>query len=448
MEGGNPAIRTLLFLVLLMINGVFSGNEAAYGELNESRVQKKAEEGNKKAARVLKILQAPGNFRNAAALVVTSVAMIAGAFIVHLFYTMARDAVWAGFSQVDPKLTAAVTGIVITAVLIFVILIFGTIVPRKIGAKYSEKWALSTVGIIRFFMIVLCPFTKFMMVFSGLIVRIFGVDPKDDDENLTEEEIMQMVSEGHEQGVLEASEAKMIGNIMEFDEKEVSDIMTHRRKIVGVDVDMNVEQAAALILNERFSRYPVYEGDIENIIGILYQKDILRAMLEGDRKQLDIRAIMREPFFVTDTQSLSTLFKAMQQKKVHMAVVIDEYGQTAGIVAMEDILEEIVGNIFDEYDLDECEFQKIGVDTWLMKGTAALEDVSELLGVDFEEEEFDTLNGLLISRLERIPAESEHPSLTICGWLFKVKTIKNNIIEEVYVIRVKDELGLASEGEK
>ena len=259
---------------------------------------------------------------------------------------------------------------------------------------------------------------------------------------------MQMVSEGHEQGVLEASEAKMIGNIMEFDEKEVSDIMTHRRKIVGVDVDMNVEQAAALILNERFSRYLVYEGDIENIIGILYQKDILRAMLEGDRKQLDIRAIMREPFFVPDTQSLSTLFKAMQQKMVHMAVVIDEYGQTAGIVAMEDILEEIVGNIFDEYDLDECEFQKIGVDTWLMKGTAALEDVSELLGVDFEEEEFDTLNGLLISRLERIPAESEHPSLTICGWLFKVKTIKNNIIEEVYVIRVKDELGLASEGEK
>lgn len=173
---------------------------------------------------------------------------------------MARDAVWAGFSQVDPKLTAAVTGIVITAVLIFVILIFGTIVPRKIGAKYSEKWALSTVGIIRFFMIVLCPFTKFMMVFSGLIVRIFGVDPKDDDENLTEEEIMQMVSEGHEQGVLEASEAKMIGNIMEFDEKEVSDIMTHRRKIVGVDVDMNVEQAAALILNERFPDTPSMRG--------------------------------------------------------------------------------------------------------------------------------------------------------------------------------------------
>jgi len=269
----------------------------------------------------------------------------------------------------------------------------------------------------------------FFKRFSNGFARMFGVS---DEPEQVEEELKQMVTEGHEKGILEEDEAKMINNIFEFSDKEVSDIMTHRRHVVGLKADMKVSEAARCIMKESFSRFPVYEEDIDNIVGILHIKDILGALVARD-ENLSLRQIMREPYFVPDTQNIDNLFKDMQQKKMHMAIVVDEYGQTAGVVAMEDILEEIVGNIFDEYDLEENYILKKADGTYLMKGFAPLDEIERALDVDFGENDFDTLNGLLIAELEHIPSEDEKVSVDIAGCRFSVLSVKNNMISEVKV---------------
>lgn len=437
MEDGHPAIRIVVFVLLLAIDALFSGSEAALGGLNESKLEKKAGEGNKKARRILKLVNTPVSFLNAIELVVTSVAMIVGAYVGKILYILAEGAGGRGFFEACPRFGTAVFSVLATLVLIYLVLVIGIVVPKRVASKNSEKWAFATINLVAFCMVIVWPFTKLVTLTSNIIVRLFGIDPKASEESVTEEEIIMMVSEGHEQGVLEANEAEMINNIFEFNDKEVSDIMTHRRKIVGVDVDMDISEAASLMLKERFSRYPVYEGDIENIIGILHLKDLMRAIMEEDRTPENIREIMRQPYYVPDTQNIDSLFKEMQQKKMHMAIVIDEYGQTAGIVAMEDILEEIVGNIFDEYDVDESYIQPLCEDSWIIRGIAPLDEVGDVLGVEsLDEGEFDTLNGLLVSRLEHIPSDEEKASVETAGYRFEVLSVKNNMIQEVKVTNI------------
>lgn len=271
----------------------------------------------------------------------------------------------------------------------------------------------------------------FSRVFEGMGRLLHG-------EAVTEEEIIMMVSEGHEQGVLEADEAEMINNIFEFGEKSVAEIMTHRKDVIGVDVTMGIEEAARMMLTENFSRYPVYEDDIENIIGLLNIKDTMRAIMLGDAAEATIRTIMRQPYYVPDSKNIDDLFREMQQKKIQMAIVIDEYGQTAGIIAMEDILEEIVGSIQDEYDEEEHLIVENGKNCWIMSGLAPLDEVGEVLELDFEDCDFDTLNGLIISELERIPAEDEHDSVLYENFRFDVLQVKNNMIQEIKVTKLDD----------
>jgi len=264
---------------------------------------------------------------------------------------------------------------------------------------------------------------------GSAIRRVFHFKAAD---GVTEEEIISMVSEGHEQGVLEESEAEMIHNIFELGDKDVSDIMTHRKSIIGIDANTALEEAAHIMLDERFSRYPVYEGDIDNVIGILHLKDVMRSLMNEEETKT-IREIIREPYFVPNTQNVDVLFKEMQHKKVHMAVVIDEYGQTDGIVAMEDFIEEIVGNILDEYDIDEEFIRETGNHTYIMRGLTPLEAIEDVLDIKFEEKDFDTLNGLIISKLERIPISGETTVIELYKYRFEVISVENNMIQYVAV---------------
>lgn len=262
-------------------------------------------------------------------------------------------------------------------------------------------------------------------------------------ENVTEEDIMTMVNEGHEQGVLETSEAKMITNIFEFDDKEAGDIMTHRKNIIALDGSMAVQEAARYVLTEgKNSRFPVYGKDLDDIIGTVHMRDILvHAVNPQEARQAiaNVPGVMRHAHFIPETRNLNSLFKEMQSQKIHMEVVIDEYGQTAGIVTMEDILEEIVGNILDEYDEDEQFIVHGEGDALIMNGMTPLEDVEEELKVAFPEEDldnYDTLNGLLISRLDRIPTEDEHPKVQYLGYLFSILKVENKTIHSVRVSKL------------
>lgn len=260
-----------------------------------------------------------------------------------------------------------------------------------------------------------------------------GDSDEQKQEDKMEEEIIQIVSEGHEQGAIDAQEAKMISNIMEFDDKVASEVMTHRKNIVAFEVDTPLREVAKIMADGRYSRYPVYEQDMDNIVGILHIKDVLKFLLaRPDGK--DVRQVMRQPYFVPETQNVSRLFHEMKNNSLHLAIVIDEYGQTAGVISMEDILEEIVGNILDEYDVDEHFIQEIGEHTYLMKGMAELSDVEEVLGIEFDDD-FETLNGFLISRLEHIPAENESASIVYRGYNFQIIGVEDNIIKMVKVTR-------------
>lgn len=268
---------------------------------------------------------------------------------------------------------------------------------------------------------------------------------KTHEENVTEEDIMSMVNEGQEQGVLESSEAEMITNIFELDDKEAGDIMTHRKNITALDGSMTVGEAARFVLKEtNNSRFPVYGDGLDDIIGIVHMRDILvHAENEDEAKKTlsESVGILRSACFIPETRSIKSLFKEMQSQKIHMEIVIDEYGQTAGIVTMEDILEEIVGNILDEYDVDE-QFIIRSENAWTMNGMTPLEDVQDELHIEFPEEDmdnYDTINGLLISKLDRIPKEGEQPQICYLGYLFAVTKVANKMIHTVHVTPIPEE---------
>lgn len=275
---------------------------------------------------------------------------------------------------------------------------------------------------------------------SSLLKKITSRGKKDDD--VTGEEIMDMVNEGHEQGVLNENEAEMINNIFEFGEKQAQDVMTHRKSIVAIDSTATVQEAFDFIMNESYSRYPVIEGDVDNIIGILHIRDLLKVYVDEDNRKKRLcdmkHQILFDAYCIPETRNISLLFKEMQSKKVHIAVVVDEYGQTAGIVTMEDILEEIVGNIQDEYD-DEEELICLQDDgSYLIDGQTTLEDIGETFDIEFECEDIDTINGYMIYKLGKIPQENEQFETECGGYLFQVAAVDNKMISKVRVTKIQE----------
>ena len=272
--------------------------------------------------------------------------------------------------------------------------------------------------------------------------KIAGIIGRQTDGDVTEREIISMVNEGHEQGVLQASEAEMITNIFEFGDKEAQDIMIHRKNIIALDGNMTLQEALTFMISENKSRYPVYDGDIDHIIGILHFKDAVRARETGrsntitEKKIKSIKGLVREARFIPETRNIDALFHNMRAMKIHMVIVIDEYGQTAGLVAMEDILEGIVGNIMDEYDEEEGHIEEKSENEYVIEGLTPLKELEERFGISFEEMEFETLNGFLISRMDRIPEDGDTFETDADGWHFQVLTVKNRVIETVLVTRL------------
>ena len=251
-----------------------------------------------------------------------------------------------------------------------------------------------------------------------------------------------MVNEGQNQGVLDSSEALMINNIFEFGDKEAHDIMTHRENIIGIDCNETLEDAADFMLDGKNSRYPVYEDNIDNIIGIIHFKDVMKAFNRSENRSKtlkELEGVIKEAHFIPETRKIDVLFKSMQQKKIHMVIVVDEYGQTAGIVCMEDILEEIVGNILDEYDDEEVMIRKQDDDTYICDGLALLSDVGEKLSIEFPDEGYSTLNGFMTDRLKHIPKSGEDFETEFMGWRFRIAYVKGRIVKTVRITRIPDE---------
>ena len=281
---------------------------------------------------------------------------------------------------------------------------------------------------------------KLKRMFQGPVMKIFGKQVFKDLEDVTEEEIISMVNEGHEQGVLLASEAEMIQNIFEFGDKDAKDIMVHRKNIIAINGNDTFLNTLEFVKENNYSRYPVYENDIDNIIGILHIKEMLKLCREEElyhKPIKEVQGLIRNAKFIPETRNINTLFNTMQSEKNHMVIVVDEYGQTAGIVAMEDIVEEIVGNIEDEHDEEEQMIEHIGEGAYIMDGMTPLEDVYDELSIEAEDE-FETLNGLLISLIDRIPNEDEPISTEAFGYQFEVLEVENKMIKRVKVEKIQE----------
>lgn len=445
MDDGYWPLGILILAGFILIDAILYGFGSAIQNLNLNSLEKEAEEGNEKAGKLLRFINKPAEFINTVQVATNLISVVAGAYVLsqmgRLFISLmsrAKD----GRALAVYSIAVVLAGVFLLAFLIS----FGIVVPKKCGSEKPEKWAYATLQTVRLLVILLKPFTLLVTLISYLVLKPMGIDPNSEEDNVTQEDIMLMVNEGHEQGVLEAGEAEMITNIFELNDKIAGDIMIHRTNITALDASMTLDEAVTYILSEaNNSRFPVYEKDIDDIVGILHMRDALvYAEKEESRRQVlrDITGLLREPHFIPETRHVDSLFKEMQSQKIHMEIVVDEYGQTAGIVTMEDILEEIVGNILDEYDEDEDYISKRDDGSFIFDGMTPLDDVQEALGLEFEEEDYDnyaTLNGFLISRLDRIPKEGEKPEVHYEGYLFKVLSVESKMIHAVTAIPIKEE---------
>lgn len=429
-------VANLLLLVgLIMCNAFFAASEIALISLNDNKIKHMADEGNKRAKLLVKVLSEPSRFLATIQIGVTLSGFLASAFAAESFADRLVDLVKMTQIPVSGSVLKTVSVIVITVILSYFTLVLGELVPKRLAMKKAEQISFSVASPLHFLSVATFPFVKLLTVSTNSIVRIFGVDPNGDERHITEEEIRMMVDVGEEKGAIDESEKEMINNIFEFDNKVVSDIMTHRTDIVGVPITASLKEIIALIKREKFTRYPVYEDNIDNITGILNIKDLIQ-LLEDENQDFDLKKIMRQPYFVPASKKTDELFKELQSRKTHMAVAIDEYGGTAGIITIEDLVEEIVGNIFDEYDEVEKDFEKLDENTFLLNGAASLERVSDVLKVDLPVNDYDTLSGFLIGQLGRIPREEEKPVIEFEGLVFKVEEMAEKRILKVKACKV------------
>ncbi len=455
-DGPNVTYFLLIFVIMLLIDVLFYGFGAAIENLKPedlNRQDKDDANGNglikrntKSADRLLQILEHPSRYINTIQLVTLLVNMLFGITYIRVFGSLIEGLISGAFKNI--VLLQAVSYTAAVLIIMYIVLTFGVLIPRKLGARYPEKWAMNCVTAISAIIRILSPFTGLIRFTAMGILRIFGFHWEADENDVTEEEIKSMVSEGQEQGVLQDSEADMISNIFEYSDKQARDIMTNRKAMVCIDGNTTLKEAVNFMLDMNNSRFPVYLDNIDHIIGILHIRDAMKKLSEhvdDDTPLRKTRGLLRSPKNVPETRNIDTLFHEMQKSKTQMVIVIDEYGQTAGLVSMEDILEEIVGKIMDEYDEEEDYIEATSnEDEFIIEGKTPLEDLEERFGITFEDAQFETVNGLLISQLDRIPNEGENFTAEIEGYSFKILEVKNHMIQSVLVKRIKkadDEAG-------
>ena len=402
--------------------------------LNDAKIHKLAEEGDKNARKVLSFLDNPGKFLATIQVGVTLAGFLSSAFAANSFAYKAA-------ALFDPSHTKSwiepLCTVVITIILSYFSLVFGELVPKQIAQKYPEKWSFTAARIVKGFGFIAKPFIVFLTASTNLILRLFKIDPNDDDKEVTEEEIRMMVDVGSESGNIEETEKDMIENIFEFNDIEVSEIMTHRKRIVSLPVDATFAETIKVARQEKFSRIPIYRDTIDDIIGILHIKELLGVTKES----FNMKKLMREPFFVHETRKISNLFSEMKTCGMQMAVILDEYGGTMGICTIEDMLEEIVGDITDEFD-DEEKVIKLSNGDLIVSGDMTLSDLEDMIDISLDAEEYDTIAGLVIQLLDRVPESREKPVVMYKNLSIKVLQVQERWISKVLIHKipvVKDE---------
>lgn len=424
----------LFLLVLIALNAFFAASEIALISLNDNKIKIMADSGNKKAKQLVKILSEPTKFLATIQIGITLAGFFASAFAAESF----ADPLVSFIQTFDVPITEGVLKVsivlIITIILAYFTLVLGELVPKRIAMQKAEGIAFSVIGPLSVLSKIASPFIKLLTASTNFFVRLFGVDPNADEENVTEEEIRMMIDVGEEKGAIYEHEKFMINNIFEFNNKTAEDIMIHRMEIVGIPVTLELPEILKIIEEEKYTRIPVYNKKIDDIVGILHVKDLI-PLINNDKstKEFVLKDNIRKPFFVPMHRKIDELFIDFQSTRTHFAIVIDEYGGTEGILTLEDIIEEIVGNIFDEDDEEELEINKIAEDTYAVNGMINLDELEGPFDIELPIDEFDTLSGFLISLLGKIPSKGDMVEVKYKHLRIEIVEVTEKRIEKVIV---------------
>jgi len=424
----------ILIGILTIINAFFASAEMAIVSLNKNRLKILSDEGNDKAILLEKLMEEPSRFLATIQVGIT----LAGFFASASAATGLSTRFSSYLSKYNIPYSSKISIIIITIILSYFTLVFGELYPKRIALQKSEAIAMFAVKPIVYISKITIPFVKLLSNSTNLLVRISGIQIENLEEKVSKEEIRSLIEVGQEHGVINETEKEMIESIFEFDNTIAEEIMTPRTEVFLIDINSPSEKILEELLEEKYSRIPVYEEDVDNIIGILYMKDfIIEASIHGFDK-VDIRSILRTPYFVPVTKNIDNLFKQLQKSNNHMAILIDEYGGFAGIVTIEDLIEEVMGNIFDEYDDAEPYIKKIDTDTYIVNGLLSINEVNDYFSINLQSEHSDTIGGFVVDLIDNIPSEVNE-TVEYGGIIFKVEEVKEKRIEKVRII-IKGEI--------
>ena len=423
----------ILLIVLIALNAYFAASELAIVSLNDAKLEKEAESGKRKARLLYQMTQKPTTFLSTIQIGVTlsgflSSAIAADTFADYIVY-------WLRNTSLDTSLVRIISIFLITILLSYVTLVFGELLPKRIAMKDPEKVAYGVAGSLNFFYTILKPLVFLVSKSVNAIARSMGIKETDGQQEYTEEEIRIMVDAGNEKGFIENDQKEMINNVFEFNDRTVGEIMVHRTDMDSLEINTPLKEALKLFSDSGHSRIPVYEKTIDDIVGVLYFKDLMRIIVEDkDNEDIKIADYMREPMFVYENLKCDDLFEEFQKTKVQIAIVLDEYGGTYGVVTMEDLLESIVGDIQDEFDNEEKEIQEVTEDHFIVDGATLIDDISEIIDQKLDDSENDTIGGLLMDKLGYVPDEDEHPSVVIGNATFTIVKMDERSIDKIEII--------------
>ena len=430
----DPAGNTILFDLLLLVfftlmNAYFAGAEMAVVSVNKNRIRSLAEDGNKRAKIIEGLFEDSTKFLSTIQVAIT----FAG------FYSSASAAssiapvLGSWMSEAGIPYSGAIAHNGVTLVLMFFNLVFGELVPKRIALQKAEAFSMLTVMPIHYISIILSPFIRLLSVSTKLVLRILRMKTEDQEEAVTEEEIKALLKMGNESGTFDDDEREMIDSVFAFDDRTAREIMVPRRDVVTLDIGEPFEELIDEILETRHNRIPVYEENIDNIIGVLHVKDVMIELRRNcnSPEKMNIREMLHEPFFVPETKEADELFRNMQETRHHMAILVDEYGGFSGIVTIEDLVEEIMGDINEEYEEVIPEIEPVTEDEYSLDGGLLIDDLNEELDLKLETENYDTLSGYLIEKLGHIPSKEDRDVIEVDNLVFTVEEVKDNRISRV-----------------
>ena len=428
-DPANITGQLILLVVLTLVNAFFAAAEMAIVSINKTKMKMLANEGNKKADTICKLVEEPTKFLSTIQVAIT----LSGFFASASAATGISTVLGKLLTEMNIPYGEQISFVGVTVILSYFTLVFGELFPKRLAIKKADKLSMIVVNPILFISKIASPFVKILSVSTNILVKLFGLDKGDSEDRITKEEIKSLVETGEEHGAINESEKDMIESVFEFDDKIAEKVMTPRTEVYCIDVNEPLEKYLDELLQKRFARVPVYDDDIDNIIGVLYMKDFMLEARKKGFENVDIKEILQDPYFVPECKPIKHLFKDLQDFKRHIAIIVDEYGGFSGIITVEDLVEEIVGDINDEDDEDEFGIRKVDENCYLVDGTTQLDELNENLNIKVESGELDTLNGFLINLIGKIPVKEEDRIVEYNNIVFRIDEVSDKKIEKVRI---------------